>query len=45
MKLWRRIRGTIWHYRAIRALDARERHRLGSPAWKKANQRVERLFL
>jgi hypothetical protein len=45
MSLWRRVRGIIWHYRAIRAMDARERLPRGSEAWKRANERVERLFL
>lgn len=45
MRLWKRIQSTVWHYRAIRALDARERLERGSRAWKKADQRVERLFL
>lgn len=45
MRFFRRIRGVLWHYRAIRALEAREKHPLGSPEWKKAHQRVERLFL
>lgn len=45
MKLWRRLRGWIWHYRAARLLDDLDRHEMGSYEWERAYQRVERLFL
>lgn len=44
MKLWRRIRGIIWHYRVILAFDALERQQPGTQQWEQAAKRVERLY-
>lgn len=45
MTLWRRIKGIIWHYRAMRAFDVLARHEPGTPEWDRAALRVERLYL
>jgi hypothetical protein len=44
-RIWRRIVSTIWTYRAIGAFTAQERHPLGTRQRKRADKRVERLYL